>query len=235
VKLLDRRGADDVDRGDEPAPVGRTRRRGRTGPIRWITVFVKGSLLAVVVAALYVGVTLAQVWDASGDDDQQKAGAIVVLGAAQYDGRPSPALLARLEHALELYEAGIAPVIVVTGGRQSGDRYTEATSGYNWLRDREVPDEHLRKEVNGTTTWESLSATALFLEDEGIDEVVLVSAPSHAYRSRSIAEEVGLVAHVSPAQSDGGASVRSLVRETVAVSAGRILGYGRLGRLDTLR
>jgi uncharacterized SAM-binding protein YcdF (DUF218 family) len=234
VKVLDRRRTDDFDDEDGYAPVSRPRRRGRTGPVRWIALFVKATLLMVALGALYLGVTLAQVWDASGDDDQQKAGAIVVLGAAQYNGRPSPALQARLEHALELYEAGVAPVIVLTGGRQSGDRYTEATSGYNWLRDRDVPDENLRKEVNGTSTWESLSATARFLKDEDIDEVVLVSEPSHAYRVQGIAEEVGLVAHVSPAESSGGASVRALVRETLAVSVGRIIGYGRLGRLDSV-
>jgi uncharacterized SAM-binding protein YcdF (DUF218 family) len=187
-------------------------------------------------AVLYVGFTLAQVWRAAGQDSRPKVGAIVVLGAAQYDGRPSPALEARLEHALELYDDKVAPIVVVTGGKQPGDRFTEASSGYNWLRQRDVPDENLRLEVAGTSTWESLSATALFLKNEGIDEVVLVSAPSHAFRVKDIAEEVGLVAHVSPADSEEDrASIRSLARETVAVSAGRVIGYRRLGRLDSVR
>jgi uncharacterized SAM-binding protein YcdF (DUF218 family) len=187
-------------------------------------------------AVLYIGITLVQVWHAAGQDSRPQAGAIVVLGAAQYNGRPSPALEARLEHALELYEDGVAPVVVVTGGKQPGDQFTEASSGANWLRQRDVPDKDLRLEVAGTSTWESLSATALFLKKEGIDEVVLVSAPTHAFRVKDIAEEVGLVAHVSPVDSEEDrASIRSLARETVAVSAGRVIGYRRLGRLDSVR
>ena len=94
-----------------------------------------------------------------------KAQAIIVLGAAQYDGVPSPVLKARLDHALELYRWKIAPIIVVTGGRQPGDRFTEATAGYDYLRDLGVPDSAIRKEVHGSTTWESLRAASTFLEE----------------------------------------------------------------------
>jgi vancomycin permeability regulator SanA len=230
VKLLDRRSANDSDAPPEAEP---SRRRSR---LRRLALWLRLILFLGGLVVLYVGVTLAQVWLAAGQDSRPRSGAIVVLGAAQYNGRPSPALKARLEHALELYEDDVAPVVVVTGGKQPGDKFTEATSGYNWLRRRGVPDADLRLEVAGTSSWESLSATALFLKKEGIDEVVLVSAPSHAYRVKDIAEEVGLVAHVSPADSEGDrASIRSMARETVAVSAGRIIGYRRLGRLDSIR
>lgn len=210
--------------GAEPGRSGgRSPRRRR----RWV---LRVALGLVLLAVAYVGLTFLQVWRASTQDGARAADAIVVLGAAQYDGRPSPALEARLDHAYDLWEEGLAPIVVVTGGRQEGDRFTEATAGYNELRDRGVPDEALRLEVQGRTTYESLAATARFLREEGIDDVILVSSPSHAARLSGIAGDVGLDAVVSPA--DGGTSLRSLVRETAAVSLGQLVGYRRLERFD---
>ena len=88
-----------------------------------------------VLAVSYVATTFVLVWQASRHDGRVRADAIVVLGAAQYNGVPSPVLRQRLDHALDLYREGVAPLVVVTGGRQPGDRYTEATTGYNYLRD----------------------------------------------------------------------------------------------------
>jgi uncharacterized SAM-binding protein YcdF (DUF218 family) len=187
------------------------------------------ALVLALLMVAYVGGTFVQVWLASGRDGARPADAIVVLGAAQYDGRPSPALQARLDHAFELWDDGIAPLIVVTGGRREGDRFTEATSGYNDLRARGVPDDAIRKEVQGTTTYESLAATARFLREEGIDDVVLVSSPSHSKRLADIAGSVGLDAAISPAE--GSPSLRALARETLAVSVGRVVDYRRLGRI----
>src|SRR5688572_15850090 len=93
-------------------------------------------LALVALLFVYVGVTFMMVYKASRADDAQPVDAIVVLGAAQYDGRPSPVLRDRLDHALDLYDAGLADHIVLTGGRQEGDRFTEATAGYNYLRER---------------------------------------------------------------------------------------------------
>ena len=185
-------------------------------------------LVALLVA--YVGVTFLQVWSASRQDQARKADAIVVLGAAQYNGRASPVLQARLDHALALYRRGLAPRIVVTGGRQEGDRFTEATTGYNYLRARGVPDAAIRKEVQGRTTYESVAATARFLRKEGVDDVILVSGPATAKRLAGIADAVGLDAAISP--SMGTPSLRSLLRETVAVSVGRVIGYRRLASLE---
>lgn len=214
--------------GHDAGDGGGGARRSRGGRRRrWA---VRAVLALLVLGVLYVGATFARVWQASRQEGARPADAIVVLGAAQYDGRPSPALEARLDHAHELWEDGLAPIIVVTGGRQEGDRFTEATAGYNALRERGVPDEALRKEVQGRTTYESLAATARFLREEGIDDVLLVSSPSHAARIAGIADDVGLDAAVSPA--DGGTSLRSLVRETVAVSLGELVGYRRLERFD---
>lgn len=208
-----------------PAPVVRKGPQPRR-PRRWVLL----SIGVVLALTLYVGGTFAQVWRASGQDHARPAEAIVVLGAAQYNGQPSPALRNRLDHALALYKQDLAPMIVVTGGRQQGDRYTEATTGYNYLRAKGVPDGSIRKEVQGRTTYESLASVARFLRKEGIDDVLLVSGPAHSKRLSGIADDVGLRAAISP--TDASPDIQSLVRETVAVSAGRLIGYRRLERLD---
>lgn len=190
---------------------------------------VLGGLAALVVA--YFGATFAQVWIASGRDDAQNAEAIIVLGAAQYDGRPSPVLRARLDHAVELYEDGYAETIVVTGGRREADRFTEATAAANYLHSQGVPDSAILREVGGGTSYESLAASRRFLADRDISDVVLVSDPYHAKRIAAIASEVGLEAHVSPA--DVASPLPSLMRETMAVGLGRILGHRRLDNLDS--
>jgi uncharacterized SAM-binding protein YcdF (DUF218 family) len=188
--------------------------------------------LALLVA--YVAITFVQVYRAKDHDGAREADAIIVLGAAQYNGRPSPVLQDRLDHALALYEAGLADTIVVTGGRQAGDRFTEATTGYNYLRDRGVPDEALLKEIGGTNTYESLAASARFLRERDLTSVVLVTDGYHAFRVGAIASDLGLDAAVSPTETrlSNTAELRQLARETLAVSVGRIIGWNRLFRLD---
>ena len=188
-----------------------------------------GGLLAVV-ALLYVGGTFVQVYRASRHDGARPADAIIVLGAAQYDGVPSPVLANRLDHAVELYEAGIAPLIVVTGGKQEGDRFTEAEAGARYLEQHGVPGGAIERETTGGSSWESLASAARFLREDGITEVVLVSDPYHAMRIDGIAAELGLDATVSPA--DNSSSLAAFAKETVAVSIGRIIGYDRLVRID---
>ncbi|HYI60528.1 MAG TPA: YdcF family protein [Acidimicrobiales bacterium] len=205
-----------------PAPGARAR--------RWRRRLVRVVALLLLLALSYLAVTFLQVWRASSRDDTARADAIVVLGAAQYDGRPSPVLEARLGHALDLYEQGLAPRIVVTGGRQDGDTFTEATSGYNWLRSRGVPDEAILKEVDGHNTFESLLAASRFLRARGHDEVLLVSDGYHALRVAGIAREVGLEPYVSTVNPDS-SSIGALGRETFAVAVGRVIGYGRLTRI----
>jgi uncharacterized SAM-binding protein YcdF (DUF218 family) len=178
-------------------------------------------------AALYLVATFVQVWWASRWDDRGPAEAIVVLGAAQYDGTPSPVLERRLEHGLELWQDGVAPVIVVTGGGQPGDRVTEAFAGADFLLRLGVPDSAIRREVDGRSSFESLAAAARFLRDEGREHVVLVSDPYHSARLLAIAREVGLDAVVSPTPG-GSASATQLARESLAVAAGRVFGHRRL-------
>ena len=204
------------------------------GP-RWFRLGWKIALGVVLVLVLYVGGTFVQVWQASRDDQAQEAGAIVVMGAAQYNGDPSPVFEARLEHGRELYEQGLSDVVVVTGGRLEGDEFSEAQAGALWLQEHGVPEEALRLEVQGRNSWESLAASARFLEEDGIDDVMIVSDPFHSKRLEEIASEVGLEAFVSPTTESpvtGAAELRAMVRETAAVSVGRVLGYRRLMNLD---
>ena len=192
--------------------------------------------IALVVAALlttYVVVTFVQVWYASHQDDARHAQAIIVLGAAQFDGRPSAVLSARLDHAADLYKRGLAPLIVVTGGKQAGDRFTEAEASANYLGDHGVPGEAIERETTSTNSYDELAAAARFLRQRGINDVVLVSDPFHAYRINAIAHDVGLNAHVSPTPTSpvhGLDNGQALLRETVAVAAGRLVGFDRLDR-----
>ena len=191
---------------------------------------VKLAFLAAFVVIAYLAFTFFQVWMASRRDDARPAQAIVVLGAAQFNGVPSDILKARLDHAYDLYARQLAPVIVVTGGKQPGDQYTEASSSADYLIAKGVPDEDILREVSGTNSWESLAAASNFLKDRSIHRVLLVSDPFHSYRIDAIASELGLEAHPSPTRTSpitGFSVTRHLVRETAAVAVGRIVGYRR--------
>lgn len=184
---------------------------------------------------LYVLANLGTVWWASTRHDTTRVQAIVVLGAAQYNGVPSPDLEARLAHALSLYQEGLAPIIVVTGGREPGDPYTEAEVSANWLAARGVRQSVILREVDGRDTWESLDATAAFLHDRGIKTVLLVSDPYHEERVKLISEEVGLVPHLSSTTTSpirGMAVVPYFAKETLEVSVGRVVGFRALSHVD---
>jgi uncharacterized SAM-binding protein YcdF (DUF218 family) len=162
-------------------------------------------------------------------DGSRPSDAIVVLGAAQYDGRPSPQLAARLDHTVTLYENAIAPMIVVTGGKLPGDRFTEAEASRDYLVEQGVPDVAIVLENLGATTYESLEAVVDLVDDGA--EVVLVTDPYHALRSRLIADEVGLDAAVSPTTTSvvtGWGSARRQMFEAAGIAVGRIVGFDRL-------
>lgn len=219
-----------ADAGIADAPDARERPRRRR--VRWGRVAF--GVVAVVVG--YYLVSLVQVWRAGQESTPAPASAdvIVVLGAAQYDGRPSPQLAARLDHGLALWQDGVAPLIMVTGGKQPGDRFTEADAGFEYLVERGVPAEAIRREDVGRTTYESLAAAADVLAVERIDRVVLVTDPFHSLRTRLIADEVGLVGELSPTPSSvvtGWSSFRRQVFEAGGVAVGRLVGFDRLSDL----
>jgi len=189
----------------------------------------------VMAGMLYLAVTLAQVYRASRGDGAEPAQAIVVFGTAQYDGEPSPVLAARLDHAIGLYRRDLAPVIVVTGGSQPGDRFTEAAASADYLLARGIPDEDILREVSSTSSWQSLAAVTEFLSERDITEVLLVSDPFHSLRISSMADELGLDGHASPTRTSpisGMSELRYMARETVAVAVGRIIGFRRQANVE---
>ena len=191
-------------------------------------------LLVLALGSAYVAITFVQVWRAMEADSSDPAEAIVVLGAAQYDGTPSPRLRGRLDHAYELHQQGVAPVVVVTGGKQPGDRFTEAAASYRYLRDLGLADEDILREEQGLNTWQQLAAVTYLLRARDMIDVVLVSDDYHAYRVDRIADELGLEAQVSPVDPHLGAfeRVKAMTRETAAVAVGRVIGFRRLVDLD---
>ena len=211
---------------DRPAATTPRRRRGRS---------VVRILLAVVVVGVgYLGVSLFQVWNTGRASQAREVDAIVVLGAAQYDGRPSPQLQARLDEVLRLWPGGIAPLVVVTGGQQPGDRFTEAEASARYLVERGVPEGAIVFENEGTSTFESLESTAAILADRGLDRVLLVTDPFHSLRSRLIAQEVGMEAYVAPTSTSvvtGPRSAALHLKEAGGVAVGRLIGFGRLSVL----
>ncbi len=196
--------------------------------VRW------GLLVLVVAPVAYLSATFVTVWRAAHRDGSRPAQAIVVLGAAQYDGRPSPALKARLDHVVELWRDDVAANVVVTGGKQPGDRFTEATASATYLRAQGIPDSKILREVNGRSSFHSLADAASFLKRRGLRRVVLVSDAYHAARIEGIAEEVGLDASVSPTPATReAADAGRYVKETVVVAAARIVGFRRAAGIST--
>jgi uncharacterized SAM-binding protein YcdF (DUF218 family) len=183
-----------------------------------------------VLVVAYLLFTFAQVWHATSWEADHSADAVVVLGAAQYNGRPSPVLQGRLDHALAVWRSHRAGVIVLTGYKKSGDTFTEAYSGFQYLRRKGVPERDLIVVDTGTNTWESVAATERVIRKRSIRSVILVSDPYHSFRLVGVAEEVGM-SDVQVSSTGQRAGLGQLVRETGAVSLGRIIGYRRVARL----
>lgn len=199
----------------------------------WRRVLQVGAVVFALVVGYYL-ISLFQVWSTGNDDYSEPVDAIVVMGAAQYDGRPSPQLAARLDHVVEMWPDGLAPVVVVTGGNQPGDRFTEASTSAAYLADQGVPDAALLLEDEGSNSYESLESVAALLESRGLESVLIVTDPYHALRSKLIAEEVGLDAHVSSTDTSvvtGSDEFGRHLREAAGVSIGRIIGFDRLSDL----
>lgn len=166
----------------------------------------------VLVVALVLAGTAADVWWTARTDDRQHTDAIVVLGASQYDGRPSAVLASRLDHARALFRDGVAPRILTVGGAAPGDRYTEAQSGEAYLRKHGVDRTRVLAIGKGRNTLQSLQALDSVMTARGWRSVTLVTDPWHSLRSRTMARDLGLTAQTSPTRK--GPSVRT--RETEA-------------------
>lgn len=204
---------------------GRFRRRVRR--LVWLT------FALVVLAAVYFLVNLWQVHHTGNSDQARPVDAIVVMGAAQYDGRPSPQLAARLDHVVELWQQGIAPLVVTTGSNRPGDRFTEAQASALYLGEHGVPAAAIAQ-VGGATSYDSLREAATLLQQRGLRSVVLVSDPYHSLRIRMVSEELGLTAFVSPTRTSpvtGGARWWRECKEAAGVGVGRLIGFDRLLRI----
>lgn len=183
---------------------------------------------------VYLGVTAVQVWLTSRHSDPRPAQAIVVMGAAQYNGAPSPDLAARLREALTLYRRGLAPLVVATGYKEKGDIYTEAQASQMWLAARGVPASAVA-EIGGSDSWSSLSQAATLLHRRSLDRVLIVTDGFHEDRSLAIAADVGLEAWPVPTTSSpitGWSAVPYFAKETIGVAVGRIIGYSHLHAFD---
>lgn len=158
------------------------------------------TIVTVIVFSLWiVSATAVLVW--SSRDEARPAQAIVVLGAAQYSGKPSPVLRARLDHALDLWNRHLASLLILTGGTGSGDTTSEAAVGRTYARKRGVPDSAILVENEGRTTSESMRAVAGMLEVRGLQTALLVSDPFHMLRLRILARRFGFTPYTSPTQT----------------------------------
>jgi uncharacterized SAM-binding protein YcdF (DUF218 family) len=151
-----------------------------------------------VALAALAGYASYRIWIQGQRDDQRPADAIVVMGAAQYDGRPSPVFAARLDHAVSLYLAGLAPTLVVTGGKADGDRTTEAASARAYAIARGVPASAILVEDTSRTTRESISGVSKLLRDHHLADAVFVSDRPHMLRVLRMAADDGITAWGSP-------------------------------------
>ncbi|HSL10622.1 MAG TPA: YdcF family protein [Actinomycetota bacterium] len=179
--------------------------------------------LVAAVALAVIAFSAITVWRAAHHDgarDADSADAIVVLGAAQYDGEPSPVFRGRLDHALLLWQQGRADMVITVGSKQPGDRTTEAEAGRTYLVSSGVPLDATVALPVGRTTFESLEAAAGYLEERGRDSAFLVSDPWHNARVTAMADDLGLEGHASATWTSGARSEdtrgQGYVRETFA-------------------
>jgi len=182
--------------------------------VRLVAAVLSLALLAAMATAGYV-------WWFARQDDRRASEAIVVLGAAQFDGRPSSVFTARLVHARDLWRDDVAPRIITVGGNRPGDRFTEAASGKRWLAANGVPARRVVSVPDGSDTLSSVTGVRQEMRRRGWSSAVIVTDPWHALRTRSMARDRGIDAAMSPtrrgpAVRERSVQIRYIGRETVA-------------------
>jgi uncharacterized SAM-binding protein YcdF (DUF218 family) len=200
-----------------------------------------GSLAVRLVGAAFLAVlllvasTALAIWWTARQDARPASDAIVVLGSAQYNGVPSSIFEARLEHALKLYEEGVAPVIVTVGGKADGDQFSEAEAGAQYLAENgDLPADALLAVEEGGDTLESMRAVGRVFDESGWKSAVLVTDPWHAMRAERMAADEGIEAESSPtrqgpAVQTRGTQFRYILRETAAYLLYRVTGESVAG------
>jgi uncharacterized SAM-binding protein YcdF (DUF218 family) len=154
--------------------------------------------LIVCVLAAAILFTSGRVVEESGKQELDPSDAIVVFGAAQYDGRPSPVYRARLDHAFELYERHLAPVVITTGGFASDPRYSEGGVGHDYLMHRGIPEASLIAETQGSDTAQSAERLGVILRANHLRTCLAVSDAYHVFRIRQLLERQGVEVRVAP-------------------------------------
>jgi uncharacterized SAM-binding protein YcdF (DUF218 family) len=196
-------------------------------PIRLVIRIVSLLVTALVV---YLAVSLVQVWLTSRHYDPHAAQAIMVMGAAEYNGTPTLDLQARLNEAALLFDKHYAPLIVVTGGREKGDAYTEAGAGATYLEKKGIPVADILQ-AGGNNTYENVADAAPLLLARHARTVLVSTDPFHEARSMAIASSLGLDPSPTPTQTSpitGWSTVPYFLKEGVGVGLGRIIGFNHL-------
>ncbi|WP_233492493.1 YdcF family protein [Blastococcus sp. TF02A-30] len=188
----------------------------------------------VLAALLLVATTALAIWWTARQDAHPASDAIVVLGSAQYNGVPSSIFEARLEHAIDLYEDGVAPVVVTVGGKAAGDAFTEAEAGRDYLAQAGLPADALLAVPEGVDTLESMRVVAAAFDERGWTSAVLVTDPWHAMRAERMAEDAGIDAGSSPTRQGPAVQTRAtqfryILRETAAYLLYRATGESVAG------
>ncbi len=196
-------------------------------PLRFALRIVSLLLTAVLV---YFAVSLVQVWLTSRHYDPHPAGAIMVMGAAEYNGKPSPDLQARLDEAVKLFRKGYSAVIMVTGGKEKGDAYTESEASTSYLVMQGIPAADILQ-AGGNNTYENVSDAAPILLARHDTTVLVTTDPFHEDRSMAISSSFGLTPSATPTQTSpikGWSTVPYFLKEAVGVGLGRIIGFNHL-------
>ena len=193
---------------------------------RFIRRFISFILLLLIAIPLYV---VGSVWYTARNTEPVKSDFILVMGAAQFDGRPSDILKSRLEHALDIYKAGYAPKIYTVGAGAPGDRTTEAAASKAWLIDRGVKKNNVIAVAKGRDTLGSTKAYVEAADKAKLKSVIIVTDPYHCLRSKKMAQDLGLLASCTAVES-GPASVANSEFKYLARESGAYLAYITLGR-----
>jgi len=189
----------------------------------------KAAVALMVLVLLVLVVTAGRVWWFARQDDRRVSDTIVVLGAAQFDGRPSSVFTARLVHARDLWKDHVAPRIITVGGKRTGDRFTEASAGKIWLTQHGVPADRVVAVGSGSDTLSSMAAVESQMKSQRWSTAVVVTDPWHALRTRAMATDQGMDAVMSPTRQgpavrQRGTQIRYIGRETVAYLYYKIFG-----------
>jgi uncharacterized SAM-binding protein YcdF (DUF218 family) len=199
-------------------------------PFFWLRWLRRAVVLLLVVVLAVPLVTATRIWLVSRQDDRSPADVILVLGAAQFDGVPSPVLETRLNHAQELYEDGVAPTIMTVGGKAPGDRFTEAAAGKAYLVEQGVPRADVVAVPRGRDTQESMAAAAVAMKKRDMSSVVVVTDPDHSLRTRTMGRDLGMDAWTSPARFNTAKASSPSGRRYVMRETGAYLSYVLLHR-----